>query len=483
VGEGWTEFRIDNSDRSRALMHHRSENHYVDFFMKPYSWLFRRPVAAALALFVVCLGGFDQPASADDPATSTPNPFAQSPPPLGWSSWSSTWVGNGEKLNEDYIKAQADVMAAKLKPSGFVYINLDDFWAGGFDDHGRLQANPGKFPHGIAALADYVHGRGLKLGIYLTPGLRVAAWKSNGTVEGTQIHLRDIADVNQAGNTQGREGAAYRLDFTKPGAREYTQSYANLMASWGVDYIKMDFVGPGGGNVKADTREEIKEWHDALLKTGRPIWMELSNSLSIRNIASWKASSNGWRIEGDIESYGKDGKLTRWGQIVYRFNDAPKWASLAGPGGWNDLDSLEIGNGDADGLTMDERKTAMTLWAISCSPLLLGSDLTKIDDGDLALLTNAEVLAVDQAGQVATPLSQQTQQQVWRVKNPDGSYTVALFNLGDAEAKVSVAWNDLGLSGSASIRDLWQHRDLGKFDAGYDATLAPHACQLLRVTS
>jgi hypothetical protein len=123
----------------------------------------------------------------------------------------------------------------------------------------------------------------------------------------------------------------------------------------------------------------------------------------------------------------------------------------------------------------------MTLWAISCSPLILGSDLTKLDDGDLAIITNAEVLAVDQAGQVATPLTPGGLLQVWRAKNPDGSSIVALFNLSDAEAKVSVHWSDLGITGSAAVRDLWSHNDLGRQDSGYAATLASHACQLLRV--
>ena len=443
----------------------------------------RRPsaLAAALGFILLCGAGSDQPSWAEAAGNLSPNPFAQSPPPLGWSSWSSTWSGGGGKMNENYVKAQADIMADKLKSSGYTYINLDDGWGQTFDEHGRLEPNAQKFPGGIAGLAAYVHGKGLKLGIYMTPGLRVTAWQANGTVEGTQIHVRDIADISKPGNTEGKGGAAYLLDFSKPGAREYTESYAMMLASWGVDYIKMDFVGPGGGNKKADTREEIKEWHDAILKTGRPMWMELSNSLSIGEIETWKATSNGWRIENDVESYGKDGKLTRWGKVVVRFKDAPKWASRAGPGGWNDLDSLEIGNGDSDGLTMDERKTVMTLWAISCSPLILGADLTKLDDGDLALLTNAEVLAVDQAGHVATPLSQQSRQQVWRVKNPDGSFTVALFNLGDAPAPVSVAWSDLGLPPGASVRDLWQHRDMGKFDSVYQASLASHACQLLRV--
>jgi hypothetical protein len=408
---------------------------------------------------------------------------ASGPPALGWSSWSNTWNAH-DKMNEDYIKAQADVMAVKLKSSGYTYINLDDGWSHGFDGHGRLQPDPRKFPNGIAALAAYVHAKGLKLGLYLTPGLRVDAWQGNGTVAGTNISLQSIADPTQTGSTQSKiPGKAYHIDFTKPGAKEYIQSYADLLASWGVDYVKMDFVGPGGGNTKADTREDIRQWQAALKNTGRPIWLELSNKLSIENIDVWKANANGWRIENDVEAYNRSNpsKLTTWAKVSVRFSDAPKWAAFAGPGGWNDLDSLEIGNGNVDGLTPDERQTVMTLWAISCSPLILGSDLTKLDDADLALLTNPEVLAVDQAGSVATPLSQASPQQVWRVKNSDGSFTVALFNLGDAPAQVGVTWTELGFSGPAAVRDLWQHRDLGKFDAGYETTLASHACQLLRV--
>ena len=416
-------------------------------------------------------------------ATTPVTKAASGPPLLGWSSWSNTWNGGG-KLTEDYVKAQADVMAAKLKPAGFTYINLDDGWSRGFDEHGRLQPDLRKFPGGIAGLATYVHSKGLKLGIYLTPGLRVEAWQGNGTIAGTNISVQTIADITKQGNTQGKAGGkAYRIDYSKPGAKEYIQSYADLLAGWGVDYIKMDFVGPGGGNVKADTRDDIQQWQAALKKSGRPIWLELSNKLSIDDIATWKAYSNGWRIENDVESYSRSGppKLTTWSKVAVRFTDAPKWAAFAGPGGWNDLDSLELGNGDSDGLSPAERRTVMSLWAISCSPLILGADLTKLDDTDLAILTNAEVLAVDQAGQVATPLSQASPQQVWRVKNPDGSYTVALFNLGDAESKVGVKWADLGFPGPATVRDLWDHHDLGKFDTGYETTLASHACQLLRI--
>jgi beta-xylosidase len=410
------------------------------------------------------------------------DPFAAAAPLLGWSSWSSTWRDLGGKMNEAYIKAQADAMAAQLKAAGYLSVNLDDGWARSFDEHGRLQADPRKFPSGIAALAEYVHHLGLKLGLYLTPGLRIGAWAANGTVAGTDVRVRDIADVTLPGCTQGKgDGRSYHIDLSRPGAREYVQSYADLVASWGVDYIKMDFVGPGGGNVSADTRAEIAEWHAAIRRTGRPIWLELSNSLSFENVAIWKANSNGWRIENDVENYNRDGRLTRWSKVAARFADAPKWAPYASPGGWNDLDSLEIGNGERDGLTADERQTAMTLWAISCSPLILGADLTQLDGDDRSRLTNPEVLAVDQAGRVATPLSQKSESQVWRALNSDGSAVLALFNLSAAPAEVGAQWSDLGVAGPAAVRDLWTHRELGEFASAFNATLPPHGSRLLTV--
>jgi len=468
----------------RLLFYFKNPTLFAESFMMRNSLCFRWSLRFAFALPVFFAACASPDATKSTVALSSFDALSKAPPPLGWSSWSSTWTGRPQ-ANEAFFKAQADVMADKLKSAGFVYINLDSGWDQGFDEHGLPIANARKFPNGISALADYVHAKGLKLGIYLEPGLRVSIYQANGIILGTNIHFQDIADITQQGSTQGKGNEkTYRIDYSKPGAKEYIQSYADLMASWGVDYIKMDFVGPGGGNVKADNREDLRQWHAALKKNGRPIWVELSNYLSLENVAVWQATSNGWRIENDIEAYNRTGptKLTTWSKVAVRFKDAPKWAPFAGPGGWNDLDSLEIGNGDADGLTVGERHTMMTLWAISCSPLILGSDLTKLDDGDLAILTNAEVLAVDQAGHAASPLSSYGDQQVWRVKNLDGSYTVALFNLGKDEAQVSVLWSDLGISGSALVRDLWTHQDLGKFDSGYSATLATHACQLLKVS-
>jgi len=401
-------------------------------------------------------------------------------PPMGWSSWSS-FHGN---ISEALIESQATAMHTSLQKYGYEYVNIDAGWSDHVDANGRNAWNTTKFPDGIPAVAKFVHGLGLKFGIYLVPGIPKAALAANSAILGTPYHVADIADTSQPGNTAA-DGSAL-IDYSKPGAAAYVQSQADLLASWGVDYVKMDFVGPGGGRVATDNRADIEHWHAALQHTGRSIHLELSNSLSFANAAVWAQYSNGWRIEGDIECYSHCPGLTNWKiRVLPRFTDAPKWVPFAGPGHWNDLDSIEVGNGDADGLTPDERQTMVTLWSIESAPLLLGTDLSKPDPADLALITNREVIAVDQAGRPAQPVSQATPQQVWFSKNHDGTYTVALFNLADTAATVTANWTDLGLTGrgakSALVRNLWTHQNLGVEHGGYSATLAPHASVLLRV--
>lgn len=399
-------------------------------------------------------------------------------PPLGWSSWSSLREG----FTASSIEAEALAMHDTLQKYGYEYVNIDAGWSDGVDAYGRDTWSTSKFPGGIAAVAQYVHKLGLKLGIYLVPGIPAQALAADSPIAGTPYHVSDILDGSLPGNT-ANQGAG-KIDFSKPGAQQYVQSQADLLASWGVDYVKMDFVGPGGGNVAADDRGDIEAWHEAIERTGRPMRLELSNSLSFADAAFWAKYSSGWRIEGDIECYHSCTALTDWSQVLKRFTDVPKWVPYAGPGHWNDLDSLEVGNSAADGLTYAEEQTMVTLWSIESAPLLLGTDLTKLDAADLPLLTDPEVLAVDQAGRPATPVSQATPQQVWFSRNPDGSYTVALFNLGATTAAVTADWSDLGLpaGSTAAVRDLWKRANLGRVTGGYTATLAPHASMLLRVT-
>ncbi len=400
------------------------------------------------------------------------NGVAQTPL-LGWSSW-STIRTNPTEAN---IEAQAQAMSTKLKSHGYSYIDMDDFWylnpSTTVDQYGRWVPDSSKFPNGIAAVATYIHSLGLKFGIYLTPGIPVAAVNQNTPIEGTSYHAKDIANTSgYEANYNYHSGAMYYIDYTKPGAQAFVNSWANQLAAWGVDFLKIDGVGDGDVG-------DIQAWSTALKQSGRNIYFHLSNNMDINNISTWQQNANGWRIDNDVECYCST--LVNWGTVSSRINDVPKWASYAGPGGWNDLDSLDVGNGSLDGITNDERQTYMTLWSISAAPLYTGDDLTSLDSYGLSLLTNDEVIAVDQAGHPAHPVSQSSNQQVWFSNNGDGSYTVALFNLGGSSANVTANWNSLGFQGMATVRDLWSHTNLGTSANSFSATLNAHASRLLKV--
>ena len=396
-------------------------------------------------------------------------------PYMGWSSWSFL---RGDPT-EAKVKAQARILAARLRKYGYRYVNIDAGWEGKFDKYGRPQPNFKRFPDGMAGLAKWLHARKLKLGIYLIPGISPGLYHANCKILGTHYRIDDITYPHRSGNTLGH--GFRKIDYHKPGAMAYIQSCANLLAHWGVDFIKMDFVGPGGGVQgfrRTNNRPDIAHWAQALKITGRPIWLELSNSLSFKYAAFWRKYANGWRIDYDIET-GKD--FTKWNNVQQRFYDSAKWAKYAGPGGWNDLDSLEIGNGQRDGLSLAERQSTMTLWCISCAPLYFGTDLTHLNPTDFKIMTNRDVIAIDQAGRPATPFTLATQEMVWRIANANGTYTVAFFNTGAKAGKASIRWRQLGFHGAATVRDLWQHKTLGNFAHGFSAVLQSHACRLLNV--
>ncbi len=401
-------------------------------------------------------------------------------PFMGWSTWDFIG-GNPTQAN---IEAQANVEASKLKAYGYNYILLDDYWylnpATTVDQYGRWSIDTSKFPNGLSAVASYVHGLGLKFGAYLTPGIPVAAVNQNTPIEGTSYHAQDIADTskieynyNYGGSGGNKNKVMYYINYSAPGAQAYINAWANQLASWGVDFLKLDGVGDWDVS-------DIQAWSQALQQTGRPITLNISNSLDVNNGSIWRQSTNSWRIDGDVECYCST--QVTWGSISGRFNDAPQWAKYAGAGAWNDLDALQIADGSRDGITNDERQTYMTLWAIEAAPLYAGDDLTSMDSYGLSLLTNPEVIAVDQRGIPALPVSQSSNQQVWYANNGDGSYTVALFNLDGSAATVTANWSSLGFSGAATVRDLWSQSDLGSFTNSFSATLNTHASRLLRVT-
>jgi alpha-galactosidase len=403
-------------------------------------------------------------------------------PALGWSSWSFVrrWP------SEAKIKAQADgLVTAGLPAHGFVYVNLDDFYqkcdANGFvvDSYGRWAVDSAKFPSGIKALADYVHGKGLKFGFYVTPGIAKNAVTKNTPIEGTTFHAKDIADTSRTEKNYNCKNMYY-IDYSKPGAQEFVNSWARQFASWGVDYLKIDGVG------SADI-PDVQAWDKALRASGRPIAFALSNNLPIADASTWKQLANSWRTQGDVECYcgsGDNGSgypLTDWSHVSGRFTSAASWQKYAGPGGWNDLDSLQVGNGDQVGLSADQRRSMFTLWAMAASPLLLGTDLTHIDTTDKAMLTNDRLIGVDQDGVAAGRVVNSGAQQAWRKREANGDYVVALFNTGTSgNQTVSVTWSQVGFSGSADVTDLWSGKHVGTVSDSYSATLRPGETRLIR---
>src|SRR5882757_2981565 len=447
----------------------------------------RSRLVVALALFISSMLSvvIARPATASGAAGLAQKPY------MGWSSWSLESTnypgvnptGGASWLTEAHVLQQADVLAAKLKSHGYEYVNIDAGWQGGVDAYGRPTPKLSTFPDGIRYMADYVHKKGLKLGIYTTVGLGMDAYNDGKTpIYGTSnCHTSDIVypDLRL---TNGWNGA-YQIDYSSPCAQAYANSIADVFASWHVDFLKMDGVGPGSfqGGPNHDNTPDVAAWSKALKATGRPIQYTLSWSLSHNEAATWKKYSNGWRIDTDVECYCDT--LVTWNNSVKgRWNDVVQWIPDAAPGHWNNLDSIDVGNGTMDGITDTERQSYMTFWAIEAAPLFSGDDLTTLDSYGLSLLTTDEVLGVDQAGIPARPVSQTSNQQVWSARNADGSYTVALFNMDSTSATVTANWRDLGFTKNAGVRDLWTHQNLGNSSGSFSASLPAHGSRLLRVT-
>jgi hypothetical protein len=448
-------------------------------------------IAASYFLIIVLAVAVIVPASIDVSANSVTSALALTPP-MGWNSWDSY----GPTVREEEVKANADYMAEHLAKFGWQYIIVDIEWyqpnskAHGYipggavtvDEFGRFIPAPNRFPsaadgQGFAPLAAYVHSKGLKFGFHIMRGIPREAVEQNLPIKGTPYHAADIADKVNVCKWQGMEDT-YGVDMSKPGAQAYYDSLAELYASWGADYIKADDMNTPG------RAAEIVALHEALKKTGRPIVLSLSPGPSLPEYADFLgANSQLWRISNDF--------WDNWPSLKHQFDITHNWESYSQPGNWPDADMLPLGRigiraerGDdrASLFTHDEQQTVMTLWSIFRSPLMFGGDLPSNDAFTLALITNPEVLAVNQSSAGGHQSYHQGDTIAWTADAPTGSAKyVAVFNLGDAEQDVELSWSDVGIPAKhAKIRDLWTHKDLGKQNH-LQVSLAPHASVLYNV--
>ncbi|WP_245536482.1 alpha-galactosidase D [Terriglobus saanensis] len=407
-------------------------------------------------------------------------------PYLGWSSFSQQTLDGGF-LTQASMETQSDALRnSGLQQHGFQYINLDSGWQGSFDGNGRPIPNSTTFPD-IKAMVDHIHANGQKAGIYWIPGIEQPAVDGNYPILGTPYHTQDIVvKPLTAGNAFG--GASPnpyhdKIDFSKPGSHEYIDSVVALFASWGFDFIKLDAVTPGSysDDLSIDNREDVAAWSNAIAKTGKPIWLTISWQLSKDYLNTWQQYANARRIDDDVECEGRCATLTNWPRIVLRQYDLVGWEKDAGPSvGWNDLDTLDVGDGALDGLSDEEKQSAITIWSMANAPLYLGGDLTKLDAFAKNAFSNDELLAVDQSGHPATQITG-GMQPVWLSDAGTGNRYVALFNLNDIPSRVTVRWSDLGFTNVTSMKDLWNRIDLGPSTGSFSTVVLPHGSRLLKV--
>jgi hypothetical protein len=413
-------------------------------------------------------------------------------PPMGWNSWDAF----ATTVTEAQTLAQADVLAG-LARHGWQYVVVDVQWyepgATGYtyrphaelvmDDWGRLLPAVNRFPSGAAGrgfkpLADAVHARGLRFGVHLMRGIPRQAVARNTSILGTEYHARDVADTT---STCAWNDDMYGVDMSRPGAQAYYDSVLELLASWGVDFLKVDDIA------RPYHRAEIEAIRRAIDRTGRPIVLSLSPGATPLSAADHVAGhASMWRISDDF--------WDSWPALLEQFGRLRAWAPWIGPGHWPDADMLPLGivsMGRATRLTHEEQVTLMTLWAIARSPLIMGGDLTRLDEFTLSLLTNDEVIDVDQRSEDNRQLSSDSGLVVWAARRQGtGEFYVALFNTRDAPAahpapagvRVAVRLRDLGPVGRCDAHDLWRHADLGQVTG----TLAPevpwHGAAMFRLS-
>lgn len=367
-------------------------------------------------------------------AIASPRSFAQElrlaqTPPMGWNSWNHFAC----KISDATIRAQADAMVSSgMKAAGYQYVNIDDCWEGQRDSKGFIHSNS-RFPD-MKALADYVHSKGLKLGIYSSPG---------------PTTCDDLS-----------------------GSYGHEEQDAETYAQWGIDYLKYDWCSARFVYQPSQYPAAFKKMHDALVRSGRPIVYSIHGR---GNVWTWAASvgANLWRTTGDIKD-----NYDRMIAIGFGQDGLEKFA---GPGHWNDPDMLEVGNGN---MSADEYRMHMSLWCILAAPLIAGNDLTTMTPETISILTNPEVIAIDQdrLGVQGHRVWAQGPVEIWMKPLADGSKAVGLFNREQGSIELTVHFSDIGMTGPATVRDLWARKDLGIFRGNYSAEVPQHSVVLIKIT-
>ncbi len=362
------------------------------------------------------------------------NGLAQTPP-MGWNSWNKFQT----HIDDKTVREIADAMSSEgMKEAGYRFVIIDDGWQGARGADGVLSPNP-NFPD-MKALAQYVHGKGLLLGIYSSPGPRTC-----GGFEGSYGH---------------------------------EEQDAKMYATWDVDYLKYDWCSASRIWKDEDMQAAYQKMGEALqsatLSTGRPIEYALCQ-YGRAKVETWgpKVGANLWRTTGDIRDQYDSMARIGFAQTAL--------AAFAGPGHWNDPDMLEVGNG---GMTTEEYRTHFSLWALIAAPLIAGNDTRSMSPEIAQILLNREVIAIDQdpLGKAGTQIAARGDIVIWSKLLGSGDVAVGIFNTGKSAMQGSVMWKDLGWSGSHSVRDLWAHADKGSLAGGYSATVQPHGVVMLRVS-
>lgn len=409
---------------------------------------------------------------------------------MGWNSWDCF----GTTVTEKQTMEQADYMSEKLKAHGWQYIVVDIQWyepqAQGhdyrkdaklaMDEFGRLLPAPEKFPSakdgvGFKKLADYVHSKGLKFGIHMMRGIPRQAVAQNTPIKGTNVRAKDIALTN---STCTWNPDMFGVDATKPEGQAYYDSIFEMVAAWGVDFVKIDDLSRPYDAVQ---KAEVEAIRKAIDKTGRRIVFSTSPGETPLSEGKHVAThANMWRISDDF--------WDAWPQLLAQFKRLHDWTPHRLPGAWPDADMLPLGTiglGRKTKFTPDEQTTMMSLWFIARSPLMHGGDMTRTDDFTLSLLTNAEALAVNRNSSNNRQLFRTDDGLVaWVADIPNSaSKYLAVFNTRDGQpASIQVKLADTGLSGKVKVRDLWKKQDIGVFENDFSSEAPAHGSRLFRLT-